>query len=825
MVSRNLQADYVRTDGRPVSAPEFDFAILGSSMLVDGHLPEESAAMVLCPAMVILPSRELFTTFDSDMAAITLDGMDRLAFIVRRELRHDALTRRRIEEALDARETQLMFAQQLAATGAWEWDVATDVLRVTSGVRKLFTNGEPYVTLTEWLDVVLADDLESLRAAFRNTLENGTTFDLRYRIRGPNNGARYLHSRAERVVKNDGSIVVVGITQDVTEQTLAVQALRESESRYRNLVAQVPGIVWSTDGEGRLLFVSEKVTDLTGYTAAEFMEGGAKLWLDAITAADLQRVPEQWRAMLDGGSFETDFRFRRKDGESVWLHLRAARVDSSGAMTVVGVATDVTDRRIAEDALRASEARYRTLVEGATDVIVSIDGDGLVQSVNRATEELTGGSRVDWIGRSILEALSPSSAEQAKARFEAIRAGGSYNGYTEYELRTRSGRFVTMEAQVRPVEAHGEVVGIVIVARDITARREAEARGEKEKRLASLGQLATAVAHEFNNVLMSIMPFAELLQRRMPDDERVRTSTSHIMQAVRRGREISQEILRFARPMTPELAPVLAAGWMRDFAQKAASILGPRYAVSIEPPPDDVAFVADRALLDQIATNLTINAREAMPGGGSLQIAARAEKESVHISFVDTGAGIDPQLLDRIFEPLFTTKRDGNGLGLSIAHQAMVHQNGSISVDSRPGKGTTFTLTLPRGEVVRVESQQGTARRVLIVEDDESVGEGLRALLSEEGFEVSLIAEGREAESAVASFDPDLVLLDVNLPDISGVDVYDGIRSRWPHLPIIFSTGHADARALSELEKRSVPSIMKPYELSELIALIATVSH
>lgn len=705
-IAARFEADYVAAE-LPVGPPEFDFAILGSSLLRDGRLREEVCRQVTCPSIAILPSAALFDTFDADIGAITIDGLERLPFAIRREMRHDILSRRRVEAALRAREEEL----------------------------------------------------------------------------------------------------------------------RESEARYRDLVSHMPGVVWSADHTGRLLFVSDRVEDLTGYSREECLAMTLDEIFHRLHEQDLPSFHQLWSEMLAGNPLECDVRFRRKDETWVWVHVRASVEHSHGVARVVGVATDVTDRRAAEDALRASEARYRTLVEGAQDVIVSIDSEGLVRSMNRAAEELTGGSRVEWVGRSVLEALSPDSAARAEANFRAAFAGAPVTPYAEYELHSRSGGFVTMEAQVRPVESHGNVVGIVIVARDVTARKEAHTRAEKEKRLASLGQLATSVAHEFNNVLMSIMPFAELLRRRMPDDERVLTSTRHIIDAVRRGRDIAQEILRFARPVSPEIESLSACDWLEGFAKRAQAMLGPRYTVSVELPSTELTLAADRGLLDQVAVNIAVNARDAMPDGGTFSIGARDAGDIVQLEFSDRGTGIPPELFDRIFEPLFTTRRDANGLGLSMAHQAMVQQGGAIHVRSTVGEGATFVVSLPKAKpAAEGERVTGRSRRVLVIEDDESVGEGLRALLTDEGFEVDLVERGLHAVPAIDRFQPDLVLLDVNLPDVSGIEVYRQIRSKWPVLPVIFSTGHADSRALGELRDLEVPSIMKPYDFAELMSVVSTVT-
>ena len=602
-------------------------------------------------------------------------------------------------------------------------------------------------------------------------------------------------------------------------------AAREAQLSFAQELARLGSWEWDA-GTNRILLSPEMIR--TFGLQRDF--SSLDEWLTLIEPQDVKAVEHAFAEALESGEpVETRFRARRLDGTLFFVHVRMKRVGGTDGqpLRVVGVSQDITGTMQAEQTLRESEARYRTLVEQAKDIIVAFDAEGRVQSLNQAFEELTGWSRVEWIGEHFLDALEPESRDAAAEHIRAIFSGEAIPPQPEYRLRTKHGGSLTVEGVGRRVESDGRVVGVVVVVRNVTARKEADARAEKEQRLASLGQLATSVAHEFNNVLMSIMPFAELLQRRFPDDERVATATHHIIRATRRGREISQEILRFARPVDPVIEPVVVSDWIEEFRRKVSAMFGPLYSIAVDLPQREVACFADRALLDQVATNIALNARDAMPSGGSFRISAQADASSVEISFADGGAGIAAELLNRIFDPLYTTKRGGNGLGLTIAHQAMLQQEGTISVRSRVGEGSTFSLILRRAEMPAaraVDAPVTAGRRVLIVEDDESVGEGIRALLSDEGFDVHLVERGGEAYRAVETFDPKVVLLDVNLPDVSGVDVFDQLRTRWPALPVIFSTGHADAAALSDVSDRRAPSITKPYDISELMSLMATLS-
>lgn len=476
-----------------------------------------------------------------------------------------------------------------------------------------------------------------------------------------------------------------------------------------------------------------------------------------------------------------------------------------------------------ERALQESEERYRTLVDQAQDIVFSIDSSGRILSLNPVFETLTGLRCEDWIGQPFSGLTLDDATGSAQRRFQE-RLRGDPTEYSEYTIRKTDGSMVTLEVTAKPFRSGGTVAGLVGIARDVTDRKRRLAEEEREKRLASLGQLATSVAHEFNNVLMGILPFAEVLNRRYKEDARIVNATTQIIGAVRRGREVSQEILRFARPPQPVIAPVNVLSWIASIEEKARGILGPAHHVHLESGNlrPGTMMLADVALAGQAVSNLLFNARDAMTSGGTLTLRARscADEHAIEIDVCDTGTGIPADVIGMIFDPLFTTKRTGNGLGLAIAHQAMQKQNGGIRVQSEMGVGTTFTLTFPLAPQVEEERTSTRRRRILLVEDDLGVGEGLQDLLALEGFEVQLVDRGLQAVAAVERFAPDLLLLDVNLPDISGVDLYEQLQTRWPDLPIIFSTGHADAHALQNLREKRVPSVMKPYDLSELLEVI-----
>jgi PAS domain S-box-containing protein len=228
--------------------------------------------------------------------------------------------------------------------------------------------------------------------------------------------------------------------------------------------------------------------------------------------------------------------------------------------------------------VRKSETRYRRVIDEAMEIIFSVTLQGTILSLNPAFQECTGWRRDEWIGRSFFECLDPASAPAAEHDFAKL-AADEEPFFVEYSLLTAGGAPLTVEVSAGLIDDEDQRV-ILGVARDVTLRRKIESELEQERRLASLGRLAASVAHEFNNVLMSILPFAELLKRRVPNDDRVELATRHIFQAIRRGRQVSQDILRLARPAVPNVAPVFVDDWLEHFGREAAVILGPLFRIT-----------------------------------------------------------------------------------------------------------------------------------------------------------------------------------------------------------------------------------------------------
>src|SRR5260221_2578992 len=485
---------------------------------------------------------------------------------------------------------------------------------------------------------------------------------------------------------------------------------------------------------------------------------------------------------------------RAADGaRRIWEYRNSLRPDG----VVRAIARDVTEAAEATRALRSSEELFRSIIESVSDFISIIQPTGEIRYPSPSVEALLGVKPDDVRGKPFLDLVHPDDLAVAKAFLQLQSSEPQASETVALRLRHKQGTWRHFELAARNLLDAGRVTAIVATARDITDRRLLEKQLEQAHRLTSLGRLAATVAHEFNNVLMGMAPFAELMQRPSMAPDLVARGARHIAASVARGKRIVQDLLRFTQPAVPELKPLHLAAWWGPLAGEMRAMLPNEIEIEIDLPPGLPPVVADGSQLAQVFTNLVANARDAMQGSGMLTIRAEQPKAGetygyglvprpetfTHLSVSDTGRGIPPEFLNHVFDPLFTTKTSGGtGLGLAVAHQVITRAAGHIFVESQPGSGAVFHIFLRNAEEASAEaktsplsSQSVAAKRLLIVEDEPTILEGLKELFTHEGMTVEGVTTGEEATAAVESFEPDLVLLDITLPRIDGIETYHRI--------------------------------------------------
>jgi PAS domain S-box-containing protein len=627
--------------------------------------------------------------------------------------------------------------------------------------------------------------------------------------------------------------------EDVTDRYFAEQELRASEERYRTIFEHAFDAVVQGDAEGNIHGFNDEFCRIFGFARTD---------AGSITRADFMDGHDPTvRAMLE--ALDRDHQYRgevpmmRADGTRFLAEVSASRYESrDGAMLATAVIRDISSRRAAEERIRLQAA----MLDSVIHPVIAARRDGTIFYWNRAAEQAFGFSREEVSGRKILDlALLPP--EEASCAYLRQRLGANEAWTGEAVLHRRDGRtFPALLATSSILDAAGEAAGVVVVAADISELRLLEAQLEQAHRVASLGHLAATVAHEFNNVLMGIQPFGEIVRMRAGGDERLEAAAHHIELGVRRGKRVAEEILRYAQQNEPALQIVALRELLEEAEASWRALAREHITLAVDPPPGEVMIRADPLQLQQVFTNLIANARDAMPYGGAIRIVACVEpagahfafgvvtspESHVHIEIQDSGTGIDADVIKHIFEPLFTTKRTGGtGLGLAIVHRIVESHGGAIFAENRPQGGTAFHLFLPlvagaaAGRAAPAPRQPRAIGPLLVVEDDALVAAGMAALLQDEGIEAEIVGLGADAVPAIERSMPAAVLLDLNLPDMDGEDVYRAIAARWPVLPVIFSTGHGDEAKLSEfLQRPNVTYLLKPYDLETLVAAIQSLS-
>lgn len=770
--------------------------------------------------------RQVYTRLDGALIDVEIAGLP-ITYEGKPAVRlvaHDITDRVRDEERLRSGETRLQTLASGTNEAIWEWDLDTGEFWTNAAYRELKGADTPGQTfLDDWFSRIHPDDVHLARErALSAVAGEQSSWRLEYRFRSQSGEYLVLLDRGRNVVTGDGRRRLIGAMLDITSLRQAESDRRDADAKFRSIVEQSLVGVYTRQG-ARLTYVNRAFAAMLGYEIDELLA------MEDPTI--LIREPDR-DSFLSSGGVPPLVHATSKNGRPLYLSVFDTPLTADGQHDVhIGTLVDVTAQHEAERELIDSERRYRELVDSVGDILFTVDAEGRFLSLSRSFETISGYSVADWIGEPFVKLFAEESAPQAVDHFRQTLAGDSQT-IRQYEISGKNGDVLTIEVTAQARSVDGVVVGTVGVARDVTQIRNAERKLDDARRVASLGQLAASLAHEFNNVLMGIQPFVELIERTAPAVPRVTDSIGHIKRAVARGKRASQEILRFANPQKARVSDIECAPWLASIVSQLRPTVPGNITLRSSVAADVKYAKADREQLDQIITNLVFNARDAMTQGGTIDlsmdripVAQSDDRWMVRVQVADDGPGIPEELAPRIFEPLFTTKRNGTGLGLPIAARLIEAIGGSLRLLPSPS-GTCFELLVPEGSAPEAAlplpvRPATTARRVLLVEDDEGVGEGLCKVLAAEGFETTWV---RDIESALLrriATQPDVAIIDINLPDGSGLDLLARLRETWQSLRVVLSTGHVER---TYAEDPHTISLLKPYEVSDLLDAITTVT-
>ncbi len=646
---------------------------------------------------------------------------------------------------------------------------------------------------------------------------------------------------------------------DITALRAAEAALRESEERFRQFAEQSPDVFWFIQlaPVRRVLYVSPAYAEIWGRPAARLLADPLD-WLTGIHPEDRPGVEGAWAAQLDPAGpvpYDLEYRVvRATDGAVRWVRDRGTLIhDAQGQVVrVCGIATDITARRRTAAAEREGARRLKLLVDASPLPIVSLLPDGIVAGWNPAAERTFGWAADEVLGRPLPIVPGELQAEFRTAMIETLAGTGIHGRATR--RRTRDGTELAVQMYTAPLRsAEGDVTGVVAIYEDITERLRIERMNQlfherllEAQKLESIGVLAGGIAHDFNNLLTMILGNAHLARADLPPDAPAQPALQQIEQATQRAAELTAQMLAYAGKGRFVSGPVEVTALVEANLRllQAALPVGARLDLDLAGPLP--AIEGDPTQLRQVLLVLVTNAGEALPGGkgtvtvrtgvedldrayllGTTLPPSLREGRYVYLEVADTGPGITPEVQARMFEPFYSTKFSGRGLGLAAALGITRSHHGSIRVESAPGRGTRMRVLLPVSPApVRPRPGGGAAAaevrpaRVLIVDDEEDVLRLLRTFLERAGYEVDTAATGGDAVARVRAQPQAFaaVVLDLTMPGMTGDEALGEIRRVNPEVPVILTSGYSEEEVVRRCAGLAFSAFLpKPYLPAELI--------
>ncbi|WP_324726041.1 PAS domain S-box protein [Actomonas aquatica] len=729
--------------------------------------------------------------------------------------------------------------------------------------------------------LVEVPDLEAMNRRSRDALENGAPeYEQTFSVRNRAGESFWLQEKVSIYPIGANQWHLVGIVTDVTQRRKAELAVRRSEGRYRSLFEHVPVSIVEADftavGEWLERLRGEGVTDLRAYLQRhprEISRGAMRVQILAAnvaarrtigaestrqirwrrrvleTPSSMEAVLEAFVALWEGRNFiERVVELRSLHGRHITTTMRwwvAHGEQGYDLSQVIMIYVDVTELKRVQGDLAAQREQLSVTLRSMKEGVVTTDTIGRVQFINPAAQELIGVSEANAIGQPLLRACGFKSAESGEPlslELERVAAGDAVLNLPANTVIEKSpGDLRLIEGELAPVhDRESRVTGVVLVFRDITDRDRLEKEMVRATRLEGVGVLAGGIAHDFNNILTAVIGNLSIAAIDTEEHTDVGSAVRDARRAALKAKDLTQQLLTFAKGGEPIRAAVQLPEVIRDMAGFA--LHGANVRAEFDFAEDLWLANVDKGQIGRVVQNLVINAVQAMPGGGRVTLQARNEVlaycpgrrlqpgKYVRIDISDTGGGIRPEHLARVFDPYFSTKESGSGLGLSAAYSIVAKHQGVIEVASTLGEGTTFTIWLPVAvtnetapEEVAVELEAPLRGRVLFMDDEEPIREMIVTLLRRLGMEVQTTADGEElVEVYRREFErgtpPDLVLTDLTVPGgMGGQQAMEILLTINPAVRAVVSSGYSSDPILANFRDYGFCGMVaKPYELPEL---------
>ncbi len=766
--------------------------------------------------------------------------------------------RKRTESALQASDSLFREAFESSGVGMAVMAPGGRIVRVNGALCRFLGHGERRLVGRNYSELVHPDHLQQTERTIRQLCAG--------EIRSQQMEQRYLHAEGRTVwglltislVRDAAGLPlhVVSQVQDITEQKRSDDILRRSELRYRRVVETAYEGVWTIDRDARTDYVNGRMAEMLGYVADDMLGRSMFDFMDDDARLEAAR---NFQRRQQGVVEVHEFRLQRKDGSPLWTQMSVNPIlDPGGGFAgALAMVTDITERKRVELALRESEARYRGLVEQSPDAIL-VHCDGEIVFANATAALLfRAGTSESFIGTNLLDLLHPGYRERIRGRVERADPVGTV-------LPPLDETVVRLDGTVFDAELSGTIIAWQgrcakqVVIRDITERRRSEAavrtleeQFRHSQKMEAVGQLAGGIAHDFNNLLTVINTYRDFLLEELDETNPLRGDVVEIQRAGGRAASLTRQLLAFSRkqvlrPKSLDLKLVVA-----DLEPMLRRLIGEHIRIIVRNGPRLAAVNADPGQIEQVLVNLAVNARDAMPDGGTLLIeTANVELDETYsaqhpavvpgayvmLVVSDTGSGMDESTRRRIFEPFFTTKEvgKGTGLGLSTVYGIVKQSNGYIWCYSEPLQGTAFKVYLPcaggpgmeQSDPGRMQASPAGAEVILLVEDEEQVRALARRILERHGYTVLEARDGSDALRIAGRYagEIDALVTDVVMPELAGHQVFQTlIRSR-PNLRVLYVSGYtAYDNQRRGLVGTDVAFLQKPFTAASLARAVRAV--
>jgi two-component system cell cycle sensor histidine kinase/response regulator CckA len=647
---------------------------------------------------------------------------------------------------------------------------------------------------------------------------------------------------------------------DITERRRAEEGLRAGEMKYRRLVETLQEGIWAIDRDGVTTFVNPRMAEMLGYSDEEMLGRHASSFMD-------ERGAEDWRAYLErrnrGIGEQHDLEFIHKSGGRVYVRLETSRLtDENGDyIGVIAGVQDITERKQAEEALRQSEEKFRTIVDTTSEWIWELGLDGQHVYSNPAIESILGYRPEEILGKAASDFVHDDDKEMVREILRSHIERGTGWRDTVIRWRHKDGTYRYLESNATPLfDQGGELTGFRGADRDITERRRAEEERkllemqiQRTQKLESLGILAGGIAHDFNNILMAIRGNLEFATAALSPDSPARRNLDDVDRASRRAADLCKQLLAYSGKGRFAAGPLDLAKVVEEMGQMLIVSISKKAVLRIDCAPALPMIEADEIQIQQVVMNLIINASEALKdGGGVITVSAGAidcdraylrgmllgedlpEGRYVYLDVADDGCGMDEETQAKIFDPFFSTKFAGRGLGLAAVLGIVRGHRGAVRISSETGAGTTFRIIFPAAAraVAQVEecpAQTGDwhgSGTVLLVDDEEMVRCVARRMLEHLGFRVLLAGDGVEAIEVFRSQRDAIacVILDLTMPRMDGIETLAALRAISGDVSVILSSGYSEYQISKRYARKGFAGfIEKPYLLATLAEKIRSV--